>query len=44
MKVTKFNDSIQINIKYIDIMYILVLYTCFGFMPIPLLFLMSILS
>ena len=38
MKVTKF------NIHIFEIMYIIVLYTCFGFMPIPLLFLMSILS
>ena len=36
MKITKFNDSIQIDLKYIDIMIIIiivVLYTCFGVIP-----------
>ena len=44
MKITTFNDSIQIDLKYIDIMFIVVLHICFGFRPLPLLFLMSILS
>ncbi len=44
MKVTKVNDSIQIDINIFEIMYIVVLNTCFGFRLLPLLFLMSILT
>ena len=44
MKITRFNDSLQIDIKYVDIMFVVVLNTCFGFRPLPLLILMSILS
>ena len=44
MKITRFNDSVQIDLKYIEIMFIVVLNICFGFRPLPLLILMSILS